>query len=79
MYALHGSIHKFVKSRIVITTATTLHVVMTKIKRKMIVIEQLAASNSTVLNQQLNWGSDDWNREAELIKYLLSQTNECSD
>ena len=42
-------------------------------KQKMIVIEQLAVSNSTVLNQELNWGSTDWNKEAELIKSLLSQ------
>ena len=45
----------------------------------MIVIEQLAVSNSTVLNQELNWGSTDWNKEAELIKSLLSQTNKCND
>ena len=48
-------------------------------KQKMIVIEQLAVSNSTVLNQELNWGSTDWNKEAELIKSLLSQTNKCND
>ena len=33
---------------------------------QVVVIEQLAVSNSTVLNQELNWGSTDWNREAEL-------------
>ena len=27
-----------------------------KVKKNMIVIEQLAVSNSTVLNQELNWG-----------------------
>ena len=50
-------------------------------KQEMIVIEQLAVSNSTyaVLNQELNWGSTDWNKEAELIKSLLSQTNKCND
>ena len=48
-------------------------------KQKMIVIEQLAVSNSTVLNQELNWGSTDWNKEAELIKSLLSQPIKCND
>ena len=48
-------------------------------KQKITVIEQLAVSNSTVLNQELNWGSTDWNKEAELIKSLLSQTNKCND
>ena len=48
-------------------------------KQKIPVIEQLAVSNSTVLNQELNWGSIDWNKEAELIKSLLSQTNKCND
>ena len=38
--------------------------------QKITVIEQLAVSNSTVLNQEHNWGSTDWNREAELIKSL---------
>jgi hypothetical protein len=28
---------------------------------KIIVIEQLAVSNSTILNQELKWGSTDWN------------------
>ena len=32
--------------------------------------ELLAVSNSTVLNQELNWGSTDWNKEADLIKPL---------
>ena len=42
--------------------------------RHIIVIEQLAASNSAVLNQELNWGSIDWSKEVpELIKSLLSQ------
>ena len=45
----------------------------------MIVIEQLAVSNSTVLNHELNWGSTEWNKEAELIKSLLSQPTECND
>ena len=40
-------------------------------KQKITEIEQLAVSNST--------GSTDWNREAELIKSLLSQTNKCND
>ena len=40
-------------------------------KQKVILIEQLAVSNST--------GSTDWNGEAELIKSLLSQTNKCND
>ena len=48
-------------------------------EQKMIVIEQLAVSNSTVLNQELNWGSTDWNKEAELIKSLLSQPIKCND
>ena len=48
-------------------------------KQKMIVIEQLAVSNSTVLNQELNWGSTDWNKEAEIIKSLLSQPTKCND
>jgi hypothetical protein len=48
-------------------------------KQKMIVIEQLAVSNSTVLNQELNWGSTDWNKEAEIIKSLLSQPIKCND
>ena len=48
-------------------------------KQKITVIEQLVVSNSTVLNQELNWGSTDWNKEAELIKSLLSQTNKCND
>ena len=47
--------------------------------KKMIVIEHLAVSNSTVLNQELNWGSTDWNKDAEIIKYLLSQPIECND
>ena len=47
-------------------------------KQKMIVIEQLAVSNSTVLNQELNWGSTDWNKEAEIIKSLLSQPIKCN-
>ena len=38
--------------------------------QKITVIEQLAVSNSTVLNQELKWGSTGWNREAELIKPL---------
>ena len=33
-------------------------------KQKITVIEQLAVSNSTVLNQELNWRSTDWNKEA---------------
>ena len=33
-------------------------------KQKMIVIEQLAVSNSTILNQEFEL---DWNKEAELI------------
>ena len=41
-------------------------------EQKVIVIEQLAVSNSTVLNQELKWGSTDWNKEAEQIKYLLT-------
>ena len=48
-------------------------------KQKMIVIEQFAVSNSTVLNQKLNWGSTDWNNEAEIIKFLLSQPIKCND
>ena len=40
-------------------------------KQKISEIEQLAVSNST--------GSIDWNREAELTKSLLSQTNKCND
>ena len=48
-------------------------------KQKMIVIEQLAVSNSTVLNQELNWGSTDWNKEAEIIKSLLSQPIKCNN
>ena len=48
-------------------------------EQKVTVIEQLAVSNSTILNRELNWGSTDWNREAELIKSLLSQTNICND
>ena len=47
--------------------------------QKITVIEQLAVSNSRVLNQELNWGSTDWNKESELIKSLLSQTNKCND
>ena len=34
-------------------------------KQKRRVIEQLVVSNSAVLNQELNWGSADWNKEAE--------------
>ena len=45
----------------------------------MVVIEQLAVSNSTVLNQELNWGSTDWNKKADLIKSLLSQPIKCND
>ena len=45
----------------------------------MIVIEQLAVSNSTILNQELNWENTDWNKEADLIKYLLSQPIKCND
>ena len=44
-----------------------------------IVVEQLTASNSTILNQELAWGSTDWVKEAKLIKSLLSQTNKCND
>ena len=42
-------------------------------KQNMIVIEQFAVSNSTVLNQELNWASTDWNKEAEIMKSLLIQ------
>ena len=45
----------------------------------MIVIEQFVVSNSAVLNQKLNWGSTDWNKEAEIIKSLLSQPIKCND
>ena len=48
-------------------------------EQKMIVIEQLAVSNPTILNQELNWGSTDWNKEADLIKCLLSQPIKCND
>jgi hypothetical protein len=48
-------------------------------KQKMIVIEQLAVSNSTVLNQALNWGSANWDKEANIIKSLLSQPIKCND
>ena len=34
--------------------------------------KMIAVKNSTVLNQELNWQSTDWNKEAELFKYLLS-------
>ena len=44
------------------------------IETKMIVTEQLIVSNSTLLNQELNRGSTDWNKEAELIWYLLSMS-----
>ena len=37
----------------------------------MIVIEQFAVSNSTVWNLEQNWGSTDWNKEAEIFKSLL--------
>ena len=48
-------------------------------KQKMIVIEQFVVSNSTVLNQELNWGSTDWSKDAEIIKSLLSQPIKCND
>ena len=49
-------------------------------KQKMIVIEQFVVSNSTVLNQELNWEGTDWNKEAEIIRSLLIKvTNKCSD
>ena len=42
----------------------------------MIVIEQFAVSNSTVLNQELNWGSTDWNKEAKIISlFQVNQQN----
>ena len=50
-------------------------------EQKMIVIEQVAVSNSTALNQELNWGSTDvdWNKDAEIIKSLLSQPIKCNE
>ena len=42
-------------------------------EQKIKVIEQLAVSNSIVLNHELNWGirSTDWNKEAELINVMI--------
>ena len=40
-------------------------------EQKITVIERLIVSNSTILNQELNSGSTDWNKEAELIKSLF--------
>ena len=48
-------------------------------KQKKTVIEQLAVSNPTILNQELNLRGTDWNKEAELVKSLHSQTIKCND
>ena len=39
-----------------------------------VVIEPLVTSNSTVLNNKLNWGGTDWNKERQEIKLLLSKS-----
>ena len=36
--------------------------------------EKILTSNSTVLNNELNWGDTDWNKEREEIKLLLSKS-----
>ena len=43
-------------------------------KEKIVVIDHLVTSNSTVLNNELNWGGTDWNKEREEIKLLLSKS-----
>ena len=45
-----------------------------KKEEKRIVIDHLVTSNSTVLNNELNWGGTDWNKEREEIKLLLSKS-----
>ena len=36
--------------------------------------EKILTSNSTELNNELNWGDTDWNKEREEIKLLLSKS-----
>ena len=43
-------------------------------KEKMVVIDHLVTSNSTVLNNELNWGGTDLDKEWEEIKLLLSKS-----
>ena len=43
-------------------------------KKKIVVIDHLVTSSSTVLNNELNWGGKDWNKEREEIKLLLSKS-----
>ena len=39
-------------------------------KEKIVVIDHLVTSSSTVLNNELNWGGTDWNKEREENKLL---------
>ena len=43
-------------------------------KEKIVVSDHLITSNSTVLNNELNWGGTDCNKEWEEIKPLLSKS-----
>ena len=36
--------------------------------------EKILTSNSTELNNELNWGDTDWNKEREEIKLLISKS-----